>query len=354
MTARVGILGIGAYFPPEIRRNDFWSPELVATWMAKRASARPGPEPTTPGQTLIFEALRAQGRDPFQGTVERRILAPELGALDMEVAAAESAIARAGVARSEIDLVLTHTVVPDYQLGNPACELHQALGLPHRCFTMHVDAAAYSFVMQLALAEAMIATGQAKIALLVQSSISSRVVALDTPDAPILGDGASAVVVGPVAADRGVLASVHYTDGTSPRSLIASVPGKRWYDDGRVVIHVEDAFQMQRVFLQIADACKSSIDAVLAKAGLQRRDVKFLATHQGMPWLREVVARHANLEHAASIDLFQRTAYIASAFVPMSLLEAVETKMIGDGDLVVLTGGGTGMAYGAVAIRWSA
>jgi 3-oxoacyl-[acyl-carrier-protein] synthase-3 len=249
---------------------------------------------------------------------------------------------------------LTHTVVPDYLLGNPACDLHFRLGLSNRCFTMHVDAAAYSFVMQLAVAEAMIISGRARYALLVQSSVSSRVVALDTPGAPILGDGASAVVVGPVAGDRGILASVHYTDGSTPRTLIASVPGKRWYDEGRAVIHVDNAQQMQAVFLQIADVCKTSIDAVLAQAGARHADVKFLATHQGTPWLREVVQRHAGLEHAGSIDLFTRTGYIASAFVPASLVEARAAGMLCDGDLVVMTGGGTGMTYGAVALRWSA
>jgi 3-oxoacyl-[acyl-carrier-protein] synthase III len=354
MTTRIGILGAAAYLPTEIRRNQYWPREVVDAWMTARAAAPPGPQPNTDGERLVYEALRTQARDPFQGTLERRILAPELGPLDMEADVAESAIERAGVARADIDLVLSHTVVPDYQLGNPSCELHQRLGLARRCFSMHVDAAAYSFVMQLAIAEAMIAAGQARLALLVQSSVTSRVVALDTPGAPILGDGASAVVVGPVAADRGLLASVHYTDGASPRTLIASVPGKRWYDDGRAVIHVDEAYQMQRVFLQIADVCKTSIDAVLAEARVDHGDVKFLATHQGMPWLRDVVARHAGLAHARSIDLFSRTGYIASAFVPMSLVEADAAGMLSDGDLVVITGGGTGMTYGAVALRWSA
>ncbi|HEX4450972.1 MAG TPA: 3-oxoacyl-[acyl-carrier-protein] synthase III C-terminal domain-containing protein [Kofleriaceae bacterium] len=354
MNTRIGILGAAGYLPPEIRRNDYWPREVVDAWMASRAAAPAGPQPATHGERLVFEALRIQGRDPFQGTVERRVLAPELSPLDMEAEAAESAIERAGVARADIDLVLSHTVVPDYLLGNPACDVHHRLGLAPRCFSMHVDAAAYSFIMQLAIAEAMIKTGQARVALLVQSSVSSRVVAIDTPGAPILGDGASAVVVGPVAPDRGVLASVHYTDGSSPRTLIASVPGKRWYDDGRAVIHVDDAVQMQRVFLQIADVCKTSIDAVLAKAGVHHRDVKFLATHQGMPWLRDVVARHAGLADASSIDLFSRTGYIASAFVPMSLVEAGAAGILADGDLVVITGGGTGMTYGAVALRWSA
>jgi hypothetical protein len=28
----IGILGLGLYLPPLVRENDFWPPDVVATW----------------------------------------------------------------------------------------------------------------------------------------------------------------------------------------------------------------------------------------------------------------------------------------------------------------------------------
>ena len=352
MQTRVGILGVGMYLPPTIRTNDFWSPAVVDGWVAARRKQPPPPPPATDGEARVVAALARQALDPFQGTVERRVLADDMTIYDMEELASRDALARAGIATSEIDLVLTHTVVPDYWLGNPACVLHDRLKLPNQCFALPIDAAAYSFIMQLELAEVMIASGRAHYGLLVQSSAPSRVIDLDEAGAPIFGDGATAVVVGPVSAERGVVASAHYADGRFPRTLIATVPGKRWFDEGRVTIHVDQPAQMRAVFMATADVCKKSVDAALAKQGLGVADVDFLAMHQGTPWLREVVQGYAGLGHAHYVEMFERIAYVSAALVPAQFHLALDQGILHDGDLVIMTGGGTGMTYGAMALRW--
>ena len=340
------------FLPPEVRTNTWWDAELVELWMERRRAAPPLPRPTTAGQTLVLEAMARQSLDPFQGAVERRVVSNDTSMVDMEERAARDALARSGIDRSEIDLLLTHTVVPDYWLSNPACELHARLGLPARCFSMHVDAAAYSFIMQLALAEAMIASGQAHNALLVQSCAATRLIPKTDPGSPIVGDGATAVVVGPVRDNRGVLASVHFTDGRTPRSLIATVEGGRWYDEGRATMHIGDPIQMRNVFINTADACKTAIDAVLAKAALTPAEVDVLSMYQGTPWLRDVVQDYAGLSRARSVDVFARIGYISSALVPANLRTALDEGNLKDGDVVVMTGGGTGMTYGALVMRW--
>ena len=352
MQTNVGILGLGLFLPPTIRTNAWWSPAVVDRWMAARRAAPPPPAPATEGEARVLAALATQAIDPFQGTVERRVMPDDMSILDMEERAAREAIARAGIAPAEIDLVLTHTVVPDYWLGNPACQLHERLGLPTQSFALHLDAAAYSSIMQLELAELMIASGRARHGLLVQASAPSRLVDHEDPGAPIVGDGATAMVVGPVAGGRGVLAAAHFTDGRFPRTLVATVPGKRWFDDGRATIHVEDPRQMRAVFMQTADLCKRGVEAALAKLQLTARDVDFFALHQGTPWLREVVQAHAGLEHARHVDVFHRIGYLSSALVPAQLYIALEEGALHEDDLVVLTGGGTGMTYGAMALRW--
>jgi 3-oxoacyl-[acyl-carrier-protein] synthase-3 len=262
------------------------------------------------------------------------------------------AITRAGVAVGEIDLLLTHTVMPDLLLGNAACQLHHRLGLPRRCFAMETDAAAYSFMMQLTLAEAMISSGRARVALLVQSCGASRFIDMADPLSPLFGDGATAVIVGRVSEGRGLRASVHHVDGRYPNTLVGSVRGGAWFDHGRGVIHVVDPAQMRAALMQTADACKESIDAVLAAAGHLASDVGVFAMYQGTPWLRRVVQDHVGLHQARSIDAFARTGYLFAAVLPAGLCLAERAGLLAEDDLVMATGGGSGMTFGSILMRW--
>lgn len=353
MTAGVGILGLGVYLPPEIRRNDWWPEAVVAAWMEQRRRPTPPPrEPRTEGERRVLAAMRAQAADPFQGVLERHVIASDMSVFDMEERAARAALVDAQLEPRDIDVLLTYTVVPDYQLSNPACILHERLKLPASCFAMHTDAATYAFMMQLQIAEALIATGRAQRALLVQSCAATRLMDATDPGSVLVGDGAAAAVVGRTGGGLGIVAAVNFVDGSVPRTLVASVPGGSWVDAGKVRMHVADPAQMFDVFLRTADVCKESSDAVLAKAGLASRDVDTLCVYQGTPWLRSVVQEYAGLEHARYCDSFSKLGYISAAMTVANLCQARSSGSLATGDLVLVVGGGTGMTYGATLLRW--
>ncbi|HWU88585.1 MAG TPA: 3-oxoacyl-[acyl-carrier-protein] synthase III C-terminal domain-containing protein [Kofleriaceae bacterium] len=352
MANNVGILGLGMYLPPEIRRNDWWSPEVTAGWRRERPAPEPLRVARSEGVERVLSALAAQADDPFQGAVERRIMPDTMSVFDMEEHASRAAIERSGIALDAIDLVLTHTVAPDELLSNPACQLHHRLGLARQCIAMQVDAATYSFVLQLTLAESLIKSGRARYALLVQSCCASRLVDVHDPVSAVFGDGATAVVVGPVQDGYGILGTAHHADGRYGRSLVASVRGRRWFDEGRVTVHIADPREMQDVLLQTADVCKESVEVALADAKIAASEVGFLCVHQGTPWLRRVVQDYLGLSHARSIELFSRVGYLFSAILPASLAMAEQEELVRERDIVVMTGGGTGMTYGAIVLRW--
>ncbi len=351
MHSRAGIHGIGTFLPEDVRHNDWWPAELVASWMEARRAAPPLPAPTTDGIARVIAAMTQQAYDPFQGVTERRVMSADMQSVDMEVAAAEQAITAAGIDRNHIDAVLTHTAVPDYLLSNTASVLHHRLGLPAECFSMQAEASGFSFMMQLGLAEQMIALGRARYVLCVQSCAASRLVDINDPHSPLLGDGASAVIVGPVA-DGGVLASVYRTDGKRPRSLVASVPGARWYDPGRVILHRGNPSDALQTFLETADKAKEVIDAVLAKLAISAETVSFFGAHQGTPWLRRVIQEVTGLTQARAVDVFATTGYMVAVSIPLVLAKAVREEQLHPGDLVVLFGGGVGSTYGSTVLRW--
>lgn len=350
----VGILGVGVYLPPEVRRNDAWSADVVARWMEMRRAAPPPPPPpdATEGARRVLDALAEQGRDPFLSAVERRVMPAGMSVHEMEERAARAALAEADVEPGEIDLLLTQTSIPEYLLANPACILHERLGLPRACFAMHTDVSSSAFLMQLTVAEAMIRAGRARRALLVQSCIPSRLVELDAPIAPLFGDLATAVVVGPVAAERGIEAAACYADGRNPKTLVVSVPGGAWYEDGRAVLHVADARQNHAVFLESVDTFRRSLGAVLDASGHAASDVDFLCVHQGAPWMRAIVQDYAGMTRARSVETFTKVGYVFACTLPVALASAQEQGLLTAGDLVALVAGGPGATYGAMIIRW--
>lgn len=354
MAINIGILGLGVYLPPEVRRNDWWSADVVAGWMeARRRAPKPRPtEPLTPGARRVVEAMSRQADDPFQSTVERRVISAGMSAADMEEQAARAAFDHAGIAPGAIDLLLTQTIVPDHLAGNPACALHHRLGLSRRCFSMQTEASAAAFMMQLTLADALIRTGRARYALLVQSCIPSRLLDMQSPISPLFGDAASAVIVGPVSSGRGVVSSVSYTDGRNPHNLIASVPRRAWYDEGRALLHIGDPQQAHDVFVGSADAFKDSVDAIFAATGYTADDIRFLGIHQGAPWMRQLVQDYVGLGAARSIETYARTGYVFASALPIALADAHAQQLLADDALIMLLSGGTGASYGATIVRW--
>jgi len=299
----------------------------------------------------VMELMGKQAADPFQGMVQRHVMPAAMESVDMETEAARRAIAHAGIGPHQIDLLLVHTPVPEFLLSNAACVLHDRLGLSSECITMQVDASGNSFLMQLAVAEQFIAGGRASHALLVQSSAGSRLLEPEELQSPLFGDGAAAVVLGEVP-ERSLLAIHHRTDSKHPRALLATVRGKRWYDDGRIVLHRGDLASSRQTFLESADRAREVIEPVLDQAGVGGGDIELFAVHQGTPWLRQVTMEAAGITRAKHVDLFTHTGYLFGASIPFVLEAAHRERLVPDGRLVLALGGGVGYTFSAAVLRW--
>lgn len=354
----VGIYGVGKYLPEQIRTNDWWPRDVVARWtersQARLVSGQRADEalPDAPGARATLEAMAAYADDPFKGSRERRVMPEGMHSSDMEVAAAQDALARAGLEPSQVDLLLTYSQLPDYLTIPTAPQVHRRLGLPERCFTLCTEAACNAFPLQLALAEQMIRGGQARYGLLVQSTAISRACKQEDQSSAWFGDGATAVVVGPVPEGRGVLGAAHRTDGSYYRSLVTGSPGTTWYRGDHIEVYSEDPAAARRMLLCVSDLGRQVIDEALAAAGARREDVRYFATHQAAPWVREVTQRTCGLTGARSVDTFHWTASLGPCNPPLMLAIGEREGVLRDGDLVAIYTGGGGITWSGIIMRW--
>jgi 3-oxoacyl-[acyl-carrier-protein] synthase-3 len=355
----VGIHGIGIYLPPEVRRNDWWSPEVVEEWRrrSQRNLARPeleAGEPDDEGARLVLAAMAGVRDDPFKGAVERRVMPSTMVSSDMEIAAGRQALQQSGVSPGEVDLLLVYSQLPDYLVIPTATRVHHQLGLGERCLSMGTEGACNSFLQQLTLAEALIQTGRARYALLIQSSAVSRICRKEDHHSVWFGDGATAVVVGEVSAGRGILGTAHCTDGSFYRALVGGVPGSRWYLGGapHPVLYVEDRAEARRMLLRTADLARQSIHEALAASGHRPEDVDFYATHQSTAWFRETTQQYAGLSRARSHDTFAWTGSLGASNIPIMMALAEREGQLHEGHLVAMHTGGSGITWSGMVLRY--
>jgi 3-oxoacyl-[acyl-carrier-protein] synthase-3 len=352
----LGICGIGVALPDAIRKNDVWPESIVQTWRDRQVWS-PGDDDRdvelTEGMRRSIEAMNEYRDDPFQGAEERCVLPPDAMVADLETQAAERALAAAEIDRGQIDFLLSYSMVPDYLMVPSACIIHENLGLKSDCFAMAVDAVCNSFQMQLGLAEQMIRGGRSY-GLLVQSSAIWRATEEDKPYSASFGDGATAVVVGPSRRGRGLLAQAHRVDGSQHRALVCTVPGKRWWEEGRIVAHPLEKSTARMMFLKLADRGRDVVLDALNRAGFGPEDVQFYAAHQATIWFRRVTQEHIGLTNAKSIDTFPHAGTLSAANLPFVLATAEKQGVLSDGDLVAMYSGGTGMTWSASVLRWGA
>lgn len=354
----VGIIGLGSYLPPTVRTNDHWSADIVAGWhdrMAARATSgdAPRPEQLSDGVRLTLEAMTELAGDPFRGAVERRVMGPDMTVSKMEASAAREAMARAGIDASQVDVILSQTPVPEHLFVNGACVTHKLLELPRRCLSIGTEAACNAFAQHFSLAQALIASGKARYVLSVHSSAMARVLRASEPDSAWWGDGAAAVVFGPVAEGKGLLGAVHNTDGASSEALVLGIPdGRRWWEDGAITTCSVDRAHTRAMLLSLVDRARDTIGDSMSEAHIAPADVDFYASHQGTVWLPRVTAKHAGLGHVPTITTFPQFGNLNSANIPLILAIAEREGMLRDGSTLVTFSGGLGETWSSLCVRW--
>ena len=102
------------------------------------------------------------GVDLFQGYMSRRVLGPDEDLIDILVPSARMAMADAGVAAEDVDLVTGFASLDLMQAPNPLALLHQKLGLSPRTWILPLANDYANFVAGLALAAAFIEAGRAR------------------------------------------------------------------------------------------------------------------------------------------------------------------------------------------------
>ena len=228
--------------------------------------------------------------------------------------ASKAAIARAGIAAKEIDLIIIATSTPDYVFPSTACLLQAKLGIKG-CPAFDLQAVCSGFVYALATADLFIRSSQHRCALVVGAEVFSRI--LDWNDrgtCVLFGDGAGAVIL---RADNkpGTMASALHADGSY--AGILSVPGN--VCGGNVTGDPFLRMDGPAVFKFAVRVLDRVARETLAKCGRQVEDIDWLIPHQANLRILESTAKRLGLPPEKLIVTVDTHGNTSAASVPLAL-----------------------------------
>ncbi|MBY0095336.1 beta-ketoacyl-ACP synthase III [Mesobacillus maritimus] len=271
------------------------------------------------------------------GIEERRIAGDDMDTSGLGYRAAKKALEAANVAPEEIDMILVATVTPDQPFPSVACMLQDKLGAK-KAAAMDVSAACAGFMYGMVTAKQFIETGVYKNVLIVGVEKLSKVTDWEDRNTAVLfGDGAGAVVMGPVSEGKGILSFELGSDGSG---------GKYLYQDTHIRMNGREVFKFA-----VRQMGESSVN-VLEKAGLTKEDVDFLIPHQANIRIMEAARQRLELPVEKMSKTVHKYGNTSAASIPISMVEELEAGKIKDGDLIVMVGFGGGLTWGAIAMRW--
>jgi 3-oxoacyl-[acyl-carrier-protein] synthase-3 len=264
--------------------------------------------------------------------------------------AARRAIEAAGLAPSDIDLIVLATATPDQTFPASATKVQALLGIDD-CVAFDVAAVCSGFLYALTVADNMLRGGAAHRALVIGSETFSRI--LDWEDRTtcvLFGDGAGAVVLerqevsdadGP-----GILSNRLHADGRHN--------GLLYVDGGPSTTGTVGKLRMkgQEVFRHAVMNLSSVLREALDTAGLGIGEVDWVVPHQANARILEATARKLGLERDRVVTTVDRHANTSAASVPLALDTAVRDGRIARGDIVVLEAMGGGFTWGASVLRY--
>jgi 3-oxoacyl-[acyl-carrier-protein] synthase-3 len=338
------ISGTGYYVPPRVVTNDdlakTYGIDTTHDWIVQRT-----------------------------GIEARRFAEEGVGSSDLAVKAAEDAIARAKIDKTDLDMILLATLSPDMCFPGTGVFLQRKLGLcdgdsPKFVPAMDIRNQCSGFLYGLGTATSMVKSGAAKHVLVVGAETHSAAIDLTTRGrtvSTLFGDGAGAVVVSATDEDRGVRTWHLGADGRFAENLCMRVwdISKRPYipldadgvghvDVGQLWPHMDGKI----VFRHAVERMCGALMQACWTLSVDLKDVDLFCFHQANKRINEYVATTMGIPHDKLLSNIERYGNTTAATIPILLAEAEREGRLKRGMKVAMVAFGSGFTWGSALVDW--
>ncbi|ELR96965.1 beta-ketoacyl-ACP synthase III [Gloeocapsa sp. PCC 73106] len=315
----------------------------------------------TPSQVLTNEQLSqiVDTSDEWIKTrtgISRRHLALADESLsELAAKAAASALEMAQLNPQAIDLIILATSTADDLFGS-ANKIQHLIGA-NQAVAFDLTAACSGFVFGLSVAASFIRSGTYQNILLIGADLLSRWVDWsDRTSCVLFGDGAGAVVCQANQTEDHLLACELYSDGRQNGSLNLAYQSESqpMVDNLQVARGGYQPLTMngKEIYRFAVAKVPEVIEKALFKANLQAPQVDWLILHQANQRILDAVAERLQISPEKVISNLAEYGNTSAASIPLALDETIRQGKIKCGDIIVLSGFGAGLTWGAAIFRW--
>jgi 3-oxoacyl-[acyl-carrier-protein] synthase-3 len=295
------------------------------------------------------------------GIVERRWIREGETPADLAEKASRQALEAAGLEPGDVDLIVLATLSAQADFPGTSFFLQERLGGTTPCFDLRAQCS--GFLYGLSVAKSFVVSGQYRRVLLVGAEVHSTGIDVSTEGrdvAVLFGDGAGAVVVeaNDDPDDRSdVLAVRLHAEGKYATKLWTEAPGSAHFptrmtqellDRKAHFPRMEGRFVFKHAVSRMPEVLQEALDA----AGVKRDDVDLFLFHQANLRINEFVAGALEIPATKIRNNIDRYGNCSAASIPILLAEAEREGALARGDLVALTGFGSGFSWASAIVRW--
>ena len=275
------------------------------------------------------------------GIRSRPVAAPDERLSEFAARAGSEALSRSGTDPADVDLVLVATLTQDELMPNAAPVVAHAIGAD-RAGAVDLGAACTGFLSGLSLGAAQIETGRAARVLLIGADFTTRIVDWeDKRTAPLFGDGAGAVLLGPAAGETGAIGPIVLgADGSGAPAIHIDHSERKLRMDGPDVY--------RNAVARMGEATLTAVEG----AGLRLEDIDLFVYHQANGRILRALAEKLGLPSERVVDVIENLGNSSAATLPLGLAAAERDGRLTPGARVLLSAFGAGYTWGAGVVEW--
>lgn len=288
------------------------------------------------------------------GIDARRYAAEGEALSDIAVKAGEMALARSGLARNDVGLLLLATSTPDHLLPPSAPLVAHRLGLAN-AGAIDMAGACAGFLYALTLADSLVRTQGITVLVIAANILSRRINESDRASSVLFADAAGAVLLAPTERrDAGIIGAhlaskgQHYDLITIPGGG-SRMPFSQITDPKDVLMVMADGKAVYQGAVAIMTDCA---ERSLAKAGLAPSAVTDLIPHQANARMMNTLAHQLDIPADRLRSTIENFGNSSAATIPFTLSATAEARPYKPGDVVLMTAAGAGLIGGAAVFRW--
>lgn len=291
------------------------------------------------------------------GIKERRIAAKDEFTSDMGAKAAQIAIERSGIEKSQIDMIICATISPDYFcMPSTAAIISTKLGLSNAT-AFDISAACTGFVYVLSIAKAFIESGMKKNILIIGAEKLSAITDYNDRGTCILfGDGAGAAVISATEDKNEAIIDIHTGADGAFADLLMSPNGGSGSAHDTLEQEATSCFMQMKgneTFKVAVKTLTKDVVDILKENSIEASQIKHFIPHQANLRIIKAVGEALKLKDEQVVLTVEKYGNTSGASIPMAINDIYESGRLKSGELMLLDAFGGGLTWGSALVPFS-